>query len=114
MAKPGPKPGSRHSGMMVSGDPRQNAGGRPKDEREWKAWCKDVFNKEDIRRHVLERMRENDNVLMWLGEQANGRATQAIEHKVDGTVRLRRMSVAELEAEMLRELKSLREVSSGT
>jgi hypothetical protein len=113
MAKPGPKPGTHHAGTFKKNDPRINPGGVTKEQREWKAWCKEVFNTEDIREHTLRRIKKNDNLLMWLGEQANGRATQAIEGKIDVSVRLRRMTDAEIEAEIKQELKALHEVVNG-
>jgi hypothetical protein len=75
----GLRKGQKHAGSIKKGEVR-NAGGRPKLNREWKAWLLRLFDKPSMRKHIVEQIKSDNRVMMWAGEQAHGRAAQALIH----------------------------------
>lgn len=90
MAKPGPKPGSKHAGMFTANDPRQSPGGRPKKLAEIEAHAQ-LYTIEAIEVQV-EIMRDQEapavarlRATELVNERGWGKPRQPVEHsgKVD-------------------------------
>jgi hypothetical protein len=92
--------------MAKGFDPRRNLSGRPAIDREFKDWCAQFAK--DEREHIKTRAKENDQFMMFLIEQAHGKATQRIE-KANDSDRILTSAEVQAVADEMKRLEAERE-----